>query len=86
MIRKYINIFNNVLENSWYRYKDLLKVIMSRAISHEYSFRPDTQRRKNVSEFYNICDEYFHWLAYMLHKYEFLSEDTIADKLEELGL
>lgn len=75
-----------ILKNTWYEYNDKIKTIMNRAVAHEYSLIPDPVRRKNVSEFYNICKEYMSWIADKLSKDGIVDPEDVYQKLEDLGL
>lgn len=75
-----------ILKNTWYEYNDKIKTIMNRAIAHEHMLIPNSDRRKNVSEFYEICEEYMHWISDRLSTYGIIDPEDVYKKLDDLGL
>lgn len=75
-----------ILKNTWYEYNDKIKTIMNRAIAHEHDLDPDPARRRNVSEFYGICEDYMNWIADKLSRDGIVDPEDVYKKLDDLGL
>lgn len=73
-----------ILKNSWEVHKDNLDTYLQFALNKEedYESRADV----NISEFYEIVELYFYWLADILSQFGFVNLNQVKCKLDELGL
>lgn len=75
-----------ILNNTWNLYKTGVRAIMNRAVAYEHELVPDKTRRRNVDEFYNVCNSYMEWIAAKLSSEGVIDPEDVYDKLDELGL
>lgn len=73
-----------ILDNSWNKYKGRIARILQYAEDKEDSYTPI--KSATVSEFYQIAEDYFYWLADSFSRNQELLLSEVKEELDRLGL